>query len=103
MSKIAARTVLRKEAISSQNLSMMLYGLRRNKFKRMESKETLPCAPCAVETCTEPLDAQAVGNALYGLQGMRSDNADVRSLLRELVGQVERCEEPLSAQAVRNA
>ena len=103
MSRIAVSTVLRKESISSQNLSMILYGLRSNKFKHKESKEMLSCLPRIVEKCTEPLNAQAVGNALYGLQGMSSDNADVRSLVRVLVGQVERCREPLDAQTVGNA
>ena len=103
MSRIAVSTVLRKESISSQNLSMILYGLRSNKFKHKESKEMLSCLPRIVEKCTEPLNAQAVGNALYGLKGMSSDNAEVRSLVRVLVGQVERCREPLDAQTVGNA
>ena len=90
MSKIAVLTILRKEAISSQNLSMMLYGLRSNKFKHKESKEMLSCLPRIVEKCMEPLSAQEVGNALYGIQGMSSDDADVRSLVRVLAGQVER-------------
>ena len=97
MSMIAAGTVLRDEAISSQDLSMILYGLRSNKFNHKESKEMLSCLPRTVEKCTELLRAQAVGNALYGLQGMSSDDADVRSLVRVLVGHVERCRELLDA------
>ena len=103
MSKRAARTVLRKESSSSQSLSMMLYGLRSNRFKHQKSKKMLSCLPRIVEKCREPLDAQAVGNALYGLQGMSSDDADVRSLVRVLAGHVERCREPLSTQNVGNA
>ena len=89
--------------IQSQNLSMLLYGLRSNKFKQTESKKLLSCLHEIAVNCKEPLSAQAVGNALYGLQGMSSDDADVRSLVRALSGQVQRCSEPLSAQAVGNA
>ena len=103
MSKIATRTLLRNEVIDSQNLSMMLYGLKGNKFNEKESKEMLGCLHKIAEKCTEPLSAQAVGNALYGLQGMSSDDENVRLLLRSLSVQVERCTEPLSAQAVGNA
>ena len=103
MSRIVTRTVLRKEDISSQNLSMLLYGLRSNKFRESESKQMLSCLHKIVEKCTEPLSAQTVGNALYGLQGMSSDDADVQLLVRALTGQVERCTEPLKSQAVGNA
>ena len=84
MSKIAAATVLRKEAISGQDMAMIFYGLRGNKLKHKESKEMLSCVPSIVEKCTEPLSAQEVGNVLYGLQGMSSDDADVLSLVRVL-------------------
>ena len=103
MSKIATRTAMRGEMIQSQSLSMLLYGLRSNKFKRTESRELLSSLHKIAVKCKEPLDAQAVGNALYGLQGMSSDDADVRSLVRALSGQVQRCSEPLSAQNVGNA
>ena len=103
MSKIATTTLLRSKTITSQNLTMLLYGLRSNKFEGKGSKEMLSCLPRIVEKCTEPFDAQVVGNALYGLQGMRSDNADVLSLVRALSGQVARCKESLDAQAVGNA
>ena len=103
LSKIATRTAMRGEMIQSQNLSMLLYGLRSNKFKQTESRELLTCLHKIAVNCKEPLSAQHVGNALYGLQGMSSDDADVRSLVRALSGQVARCREPLSAQAVGNA
>ena len=103
MSKIVTKTLLTREKMSSQNLGMIFYGLRSNKFKRNESKEMLSCLSRIVEKCSESFNAQEVGNALYGLQGMSSDDADVRSLVRALSGQVARCREPLSAQAVGNA
>ena len=103
MSEIANRTASRGEMIQSQNLSMLLYGLRSNKFKQTESKKLLSCLHKIAVSCKEPLSAQAVANALYGLQGMSSDDADVRSLVRALSGQVQRCSEPLDAQAVGNA
>ena len=103
MSKIATKTLLTSETITSQNLAMALYGLRSNKFEGKGSKEMLSCLPRIVDKCTEPLGGQNVGNALYGLQGMSSDNADVLSLVRALSGQVARCKEPLDAQEVGNA
>ena len=103
MSKIATRSAMRGEMIESQSLSMLLYGLRSNKFKQTESRKVLSCLHKIAVNCKERLSAQAVGNALYGLQGMSSDDADVRSLVRALSGQVARCSEPLSAQAVGNA
>ena len=103
MSKIVTRTAERDEAILSQSLAMILYGLRSNKFKQKESREMLSCLHRIAIKCQEPFGAQAVGNALYGLQGMSSDNAEVRSVVRALSGQVERCREPLGAQAVANA
>ena len=69
MSKIATKTLLRGEAISSQNLAMILYGLRSNKFEGKGSKEMLSCLPRIVEECKEPFDAQAVGNAFVRLAG----------------------------------
>ena len=98
MSKIATRTALRDEAILGQSLSMILYGLKGNKFEQKESKEMLSCLHRIAIKCQEPLSAQAVGNALYGMQGMSSDDAEVRLLVRALSGQVERCREPVSAQ-----
>ena len=103
MSKIATWTAKRGEMIQSQNLSMLLYGLRSNKFKQRESKKMLSCLHKIAVNCKETLNGQAVGNALYGLQGMSSDDEDVRSLIRALSGQVERCSEPLRAQHVGNA
>ena len=103
MSKIATRSAMRGEMIESQSLSMLLYGLRSNKFKQTESRKVLSCLHKIAVNCKERLSAQAVGNALYGLQGMSSDDADVRSLVRALSGQVARCSEPLSAQTVGNA
>ena len=86
MSKIATLTAMRGEMIQSQSLSMLLYGLRSNKFKQTESRELLSCLHKIAVNCKEPLSAQAVGNALYGLQGMSSDDADVRLLVRALSG-----------------
>ena len=103
MSKIVTKTLLTREKMSSQNLGMIFYGLRSNKFKRNESKEMLSCLSRIVEKCSESFNAQEVGNALYGLQGMSSDDADMRLLVRALSGQVARCTEVLSAQAVGNA
>ena len=80
MSKIATRTALRDEAILGQGLSMILYGLKGNKFEQKESKEMLSCLHRIAIKCQEPLSAQAVGNALYGMQGMSSDDAEVRLL-----------------------
>ena len=103
MSKIVTKTLLTREKMSSQNLGMIFYGLRSNKFKRNESKEMLSCLSRIVEKCSESFNAQEVGNALYGLQGMSSDDADVGLLVRALSGQVARCTEALNAQAVGNA
>ena len=103
MSKIATKTLHRNETISSQHLTMALYGLRSDKFEGKGSKEMLSCSPRIVEKRKEPLSGQNVGNALYGLQGMSSDNADVLSLVRAISGQVARCKEPLDAQEVGNA
>ena len=103
MSKIVTKTTQKREAISSQTLAMILYGLRSNKFKGKESKKMLSCLPRIVEKCSESLSAQDVGNALYGLQGMSSDDADVGLLVLALSGQVSRCTEAHNAQAVGNA
>ena len=84
MSKIATGTALRDEAIPGQTLSMILYGLKSNKFEQKESRGMLSCLHRIVMKCEEPFGAQHVGNALYGLQGMSSDNAEVRSLVREI-------------------
>ena len=103
MSKIATKTVLTSETITSQSLAMALYGLKSYRFEVRGSKQMLSCLPRIVEKCAEQFDAQNVGSALYGLPGMRSDNADVLSLVRAISGQLARCREPLSAQEVGNA
>ena len=103
MSKIATKAVTQREIISCQNLSMIMYGLKNNKFQRKESREMLSCLHTIVERCLQTLSAQAVGNILYALQGMSSDDADVQLLLRALSPQVALCEERLGAQEVGNA
>ena len=103
MSKIATKAVTQREIISCQNLSMIMYGLKNNKFQRNESREMLSCLHTIVERCLQTLSAQAVGNILYALQGMSSDDADVQLLLRALSPQVALCEERLGAQEVGNA
>ena len=103
MSKIATRAVTQREIISCQNLSMIMYGLKNNKFQQKESREMLSCLHTIVERCLQTLSAQAVGNILYALQGMSSDDADVQLLLRALSPQLALCEERLGAQEVGNA
>ena len=56
-----------------------------------------------MRSCTESLDAQAVGNALYGMQGLSSDSVEVRALISALVPKVQSCAVSLDAQAVGNA
>ena len=103
MSRILTRIVNRRDVIRSQNLSMIIYGLRKSKYDHRESKEMLSCLHRVVERCMEPLTAQAVGNILYGLQGMSSDDEDVKSLIRALTPQIVLCKGPLGAQEVGNA
>jgi hypothetical protein len=56
-----------------------------------------------VQSCKEPLSAQAVGSALYGLQGMSSEHPEVRRLVGALAAKVRSCTDSLSAQNVGNA
>ena len=63
MSKIATMTAMRGEMVHSQTLSMLLFGLRSNKFEQAESKNLLSCLHKIAVSCKEPLSAQNVGNA----------------------------------------
>ena len=103
MTKAGNATLNSKETLSAQGLSMMLYGLQKNKCEEEESLLLLKMITNTVPKCVEPFGAQAVGNALYGLQGMKSDRDEVRALVSSLVAKVDSCREPLSAQAVGNA
>lgn len=103
MSKIATRTLLENDAVNAGSLSMILCGLRCNKFNFSKSKMMLSCSHKIVEQCRDQLDAQVVGDALYGMQGMSSDNEDLRSLLRALTSKVQECREQRSAQGTGNA
>ena len=103
MSRILTRIVKRRDVINSQNLSMIIYGLKKSKYDQRESKEMLSCLHRVVERCMQPLTAQAVGNILYGMRGMSSDDEDVQSLIRALTPQIKLCKGHLGAQEVGNA
>jgi hypothetical protein len=69
----------------------------------LEVRDILSALVPKVKSCSEALDAQAVGNTLYGLQGMNSEYLEVREILSALVPKVKSCSEALGAQAVGNA
>ena len=103
MSKIATKIAYRGYSMDRKALSMILYGLRSNKFHSEESMMMLATLPSMLKCFHESPDSQGIANALYGLQGMKSNNAQVLLLLSALTPIIMRCEELLSTQAVGNA
>ena len=103
MTSIADRMLWDDKAIRSQNISMMLFGLQRNRCEETESVVFIKKATVIISKCTESLNAQSVGNALYGMQGLSSDSVEVCALLSALAPKVASCTESLNAQSVGNA
>ena len=103
MTSIADRMVWDAKTIRSQNISMMLYGLQRNRCEVPESLVFVKKATLIISRCTESLNAQAVGNTLYGMQGLSSDSVEVCGLISALTPKVISCRESLNAQEVGNA
>jgi hypothetical protein len=93
----------RKNTLSSQGVSMVMYGLQGMHSSSSELCTLLKVLALNILYCTDHFIAQTVGIALYGMQRMSSDSAEVRAMLSALAPKVESCREALDAQHVGNA
>ena len=103
VTKIAGGILLKKNTLSSKNLSMLMYGLRQNSCNEQLSRNFLKVVAKIVLQCKETLSAQAVGNSLYGLQSMSNNCIEVITLVSALTVKVKGCAEIFSAQELSNA
>ena len=94
MSNIADVMMQDNSTILAQSISMILYGLQKNRCEEPESRLFLTKATKMISRCKESLSAQNVGNALYGMQGLGSDSEEVRALISALAPAVRSCKEP---------
>lgn len=103
IAKIGSRILPKTNTSSSKNLSMLMYGLRRNSCNEQQSRNLLKVVTKIVIQCNETLSAQAVGNSLYGLQNMSNNCIEVNTLVSALTVKVKGCTEIFSAQELSNA
>ena len=103
MAKVIRCALNGSDTLTSQSLSMLLFGLQKNVCNESQSLQLLAGVTEMIAQCDEKPCAQAVGNALYGMQGMSSERSEVRQLLSALIPYISSCEDTLKPQHIGNA
>lgn len=67
-----------------------------------EVRQLLKALIPKIESCTQQLNAQAIGNSIYGCKNMNSNYVEVRQLLKLRIPMIELSTESLIAQHVGN-
>ena len=89
MTRIMTGILKKKDFLTAQAVSLLLYGLQRNACQTRESRQLLIVAAQMIQRSTQLFDGRQLGNAMYGLQCMSSDVIEVRTLLTTLVPHVK--------------
>ena len=89
MTKIASKTILKKEEVKAQSVSMILLGLQKMQCTTFECQEMIAVIIKMIIKVNDPINEQVVGNALLSLKSMNSNNSIVLQLISALTVKIK--------------
>lgn len=89
MTDMANVTGLGTQVPTSQNISMMLFGISSFQCNQQETKNFLKVITQMMKSCDTNFDAHHISNCLKGLQSMNSDIPEVQEVLEVLTERIK--------------